>query len=230
MKIHCLTHVPFEDAACLGRWAQDRGHELAYTRLYCDESLPSVDAVDMLAVMGGPMNIYEHEAYPWLIEEKAFIRRVIDAGKKVLGVCLGAQLIADVLGGRIAANPHKEIGWYPVTLTEEGQANPVFCKLPRQMGVFHWHGDTFSIPPEAVRLAGSDACQNQAFYCRGRILGLQFHMEYSRESIEKMLTHCSDELVAAPFVGSSEAIREGCDQIPQTTEWLYTMMDAFEGL
>ncbi len=230
MKIHCLTHVPFEDAANIGRWAQDRGHVLTSTRLYCDEPLPAVDTVDMLAVMGGPMNIYEHEVYPWLIEEKAFIRRVIDAGKKVLGVCLGAQLVADVLGGRVFPNPHKEIGWYPVRLSEDGQTNPVFCKLPRQLMVFHWHGDTFSIPPEAVRLAGSDACRNQAFFCRGRILGLQFHMEYSPESIEKMLTHCSDELVAAPFISSSEAIREGYEHIQQTTQWLYTMMDALEAV
>lgn len=225
MKIQCLTHVPFEDAARIGDWAVDRGHGLTYTRLYRDDPLPDLDAFDMLAVMGGPMNIYESDAYPWLIAEKALLRHAVDAGKTVLGVCLGAQLIADVLGGRVTPNPQKEIGWHPVTLTEAGLQCPLFSGLPRQIDVFHWHGDTFSIPPKAVRLAASQACPNQAFLYRDRVLALQFHLEYSPDSIEKMLTHCSTELVKAPYINNPQTIRAGLGRIPQATQWLYAILD-----
>lgn len=226
MKIHCLMHVPFEDAARIGDWATDRGHSLTYTRLYQDEPLPALDTFDMLAVMGGPMNIYESDIYPWLIAEKAFIRQAIDAGKTVLGVCLGAQLIADVLGGPVTPNPQKEIGWHPITLTEDGLKSPLFSGLPRQMNVFHWHGDTFAIPPKAIRLAASQACPNQAFLYRDHVLALQFHLEYSPESIEKMLTHCAAELVKAPYIHNPRTIRAGYGNIPRTTEWLYAILDA----
>lgn len=227
MKLHCLAHVPFEDAANIGLWAQDRGHTLAYTRFFRGDPLPAVDSFDMLAIMGGLMNIYEHNAYPWLVTEKAFIKQAIDAGKKVIGICLGAQLIADCLGGEITRNPQKEIGWHRIDLTETGQKTSLFSGLPRRMDVFQWHGDTFSIPPEAIHLASNPVCANQAFLYRNHVLGLQFHLEYSRESIEKMLTHCADELVEAPYINDPEAIRAGCDKIPQTTEWLYTIMDRF---
>lgn len=227
MKIHCLAHVPFEDAANIGLWAQDRGHTLAYTHFFRDETLPAVDSFDILAIMGGLMNIYEHDAYPWLATEKAFIKQAIDAGKKVIGICLGGQLIADVLGGKVTRNPQKEIGWHRIDLTENGQKTSLLSGMPRQMDVFQWHGDTFSIPPEAVHLASNPVCTNQAFLYRNHVLGLQFHLEYSRESIEKMLAHCADELVKAPYINDPDTIRAGYDKIPQTTEWLYAIMDRF---
>src|SRR5210317_582548 len=118
MKIHCLAHVPFEDAANIGRWAKLRGHSLTYTYFFKDE---------MLAVMGGPMNVYEHDVYPWLIAEKKFIRQSIDAGKKIIGVCLGAQLLADILGGKVTANSHKEIGWHTVKQTPRAVQSNVFA-------------------------------------------------------------------------------------------------------
>jgi len=230
MKIHCLMHVPFEDAASIGRWAKDRGHTLNYTRFFGNELPPKPDDFDMFAVMGGPMNIYEYDAYPWLKTEKRFLSNAINAGKKILGVCLGAQLLADCLGVSITANPLKEIGWHPITLTEAGQDSQLFDGMPNQIDVFHWHGDTFSLPPGAVHLAESAACTNQAFLFESHVLGLQFHMEYTTESIEKMLTHCAEELVDAPWIQSSEVIRSGCDKIPQATQYLYTLLDAFTAL
>ena len=98
MEIHCLAQVPFEDAANIDRWAGDRGHSLSYTHFFRNESLPQIGSFDMLAIMGGSMNIYEHKAYPWLVTEKVFIQKAMEAGKKVIGVCLGGQLIADALG------------------------------------------------------------------------------------------------------------------------------------
>ncbi|MBC8378467.1 MAG: type 1 glutamine amidotransferase [Planctomycetes bacterium] len=227
MEIHCLTHVPFEDAANIGRWAKDRGHSLSYTYLFRNKALPQIESFDMLAIMGGLMNVYEYDAYPWLVSEKVFIQKAINAGKKIIGVCLGGQLIADVLGGNVMPNREKEIGWYPITLTEEGQTSRIFSGLPKVMDVFQWHGDTFSTPPGAIHLATSSACENQAFlYGRG-VLGLQFHLEYSQESIEKMLTHCANEIVPAPYINTVDVIRKKYDKIPATTEWLYILLDNF---
>jgi GMP synthase-like glutamine amidotransferase len=123
-----------------------------------------MDSFDFLAVMGGTMNIYEHDEHPWLIDEKRFIRQAIDAGKKVLGVCLGGQLIADVLGGPVTKNAFREIGWHCVQLTPQARELPLLeSSSTGELMVFQWHGDTFAIPPGAVCLASSRGCANQAF-------------------------------------------------------------------
>ena len=230
MNIHCLAHVPFEDAANIGVWAADRGHKINYTRFFNGDALPAIDSFDMLAVMGGLMNIYEHDDYPWLVDEKHFLKQAIDAGKKIIGVCLGAQLIADVLGGKVTRNPHKEIGWHSISLTDAGRQCPLFKDMPAVLDIFQWHGDTFALPPEAVLLAENTTCSNQAFLYKNNVLALQFHMEYSRESIEKMLTHCADELVDAPYIQTPEAIRAGYDKITPATERLYQILDTFTAL
>ena len=230
MKIHCLAHVPFEDAANIGQWAQLRGYPLSYTHFFKDGTLPTLESFDVLAIMGGLMNVYEHDQYPWLVAEKAFIRRAIDAGKKIIGVCLGGQLLADVLGGTVTANAYKEIGWHTIKQTPQATQSKAFSALPTEMMVFQWHGDTFSLPPGAVHLASSNACENQAFQYGDTILGLQFHMEYSEESIEKMLTNCAHELVEAPYINTPDQIRNGYGNIAQNTDWLYTLLDAFIGL
>lgn len=228
MRIHSLMHVPFEDAASIGVWAQERGHSLNYTHLYHGQTLPPLESFEMLAIMGGLMNINEHRNYPWLAEEKAFIKKAIEAGKKVIGVCLGGQLIADVLGGKVVQNPNIEIGWFPVTLNENAKQSPFFKTLPQTLDAFHWHGDTFSIPPGAVHLASSDGCANQAFQYGDNVLGLQFHMEYSAESIDKMLIHCADEMTDAPFIQDAETIRAGYEKIPTITSFLFNVLDAFK--
>ena len=157
MNIHYLQHVPFEDAANIAVWRRERGHALSCTRMDLGEPLPDPAAIDWLVVMGGPMNVDEHDAYPWLVREKEFIRRVIDRGTRVLGVCLGGQLISTVLGGRVTPNRQKEIGWFPIDFTDEAADHPVFGQFPRQCSAFHWHGDTFSIPPGASGLRRAKA-------------------------------------------------------------------------
>ena len=227
MNTHCLTHVSFEDAANIGESAKLREHSLRYTHLYRNEPLPTIESFDMLAIMGGPMNIYEYDLYPWLAAEKEFIRNAIDANKKVIGVCLGAQLIADVLSGTITANAHKEIGWHLIERTEQADQLKSFSAMPKKMTVFHWHGDTFTIPHNAIRIAHSEACENQAFQYGNNVLALQFHMEYLQESIEKMLTHCGNELVKTPYIQTAEQIHNGYENIPKNTAWLYTLLAAF---
>jgi GMP synthase (glutamine-hydrolysing) len=227
MKIHCLTHVPFEDAANIQTWADNRGHTLHYTHLYNHESLPDITDFDFLAIMGGPMNIYEHDAYPWLEMEKQFIGRAVEAGKKVLGVCLGGQLIADVLGGKVTKNQSPEIGWHPIQLTPEARQLPLLAGFPEELTVFHWHGDTFAIPHTAIHLASSKACPNQAFLYGSTVLGLQFHLEYSEDSIRAMLTDCQNELIPSPYVQSAEQIQQNLSAAPTVQGYLNRLLDQF---
>ncbi|HWI54820.1 MAG TPA: type 1 glutamine amidotransferase, partial [Desulfobacteria bacterium] len=189
----------FEDLANIMVWAEEKGHSVSSTKLYGNDTLPSIVQFDWLIVMGGPMNIYEEEEYHWMVSEKNFIKEAIQAGKIVLGICLGAQLIADVLGGKIIRNEYKEIGWFPVTKLKEAD-NSLLGPLPEQFLAFHWHGDTFEIPPGAIRLAESEACKNQAFQFGGRVLGLQFHLESSRVSIGRLAENCRDEITDGKFI------------------------------
>ena len=217
MRLHYLQHVAFEGPANIETWARAQGWEITATRLFAGESLPDPADIDWLVVMGGPMNIYEDDLYPWLAAEKKFLAQVIALGKVVLGVCLGAQLLADVLGGKVFRNAYKEIGWHPVRLTPEAAASPVFSTLPERFTAFHWHGDTFSIPPGAVLTAFSEACRAQAFEAAGgRVVGLQFHLESSPESAEILVQHCSDELIGGKFIQDHQTITsnpEGFDAI-----------------
>ncbi|MBU0677932.1 MAG: type 1 glutamine amidotransferase [Verrucomicrobia bacterium] len=200
MLLHWLQHVPFEDLGFISRWAEERGDTVTCTRLYAGDSLPDQDSFEWLVVMGGPMNIYEHDKYPWLVKEKAFLKDAIDNGKTVIGICLGAQLIADVLGAKVYPGEHKEIGWFPVEFSETA----VTKNLPQRADVFHWHGDTFDLPEGAVRFASSEACLNQGFVFGGRVLALQFHMETTRESARSLIENCANELVDAPYIQTAE--------------------------
>ncbi|MEM8598723.1 MAG: type 1 glutamine amidotransferase, partial [Bacteroidota bacterium] len=197
MRLYVLQHVPFEGPAYVATWAQSRGHTLSTAHLYNGVSLPSPGAFDGLVVMGGPMNIYEEDRYPWLANEKAFIRGTIDDGKPVVGVCLGAQLIADVLGSRVVPVGQKEIGWFPLSLTPEGRAHPMFAQAPASFPVFHWHGETFALPAGAVHLARTPLCETQVYLWGDRVLGLQCHFEMTPESIGTIMAGCGDELAKA---------------------------------
>lgn len=226
MRFHWLGHVPFEDAANIGHWAIEHGYELTQTRLYAGEPLPQIEQIDTLAVMGGPMNVYQRRDYPWLVQEKRFIEQAIDAGIPTIGVCLGAQLIADVLGAKVTQNPAIEIGWFEVELTDEADTSDITQDLPLRFTAFHWHGDSFEIPSGAVRLARNRACSNQAFLYENRVLALQFHLEYSVQSIEKMLVHCADELVEGPFIQGRDQITAGLTNVPATQKLMENLLNA----
>ncbi|MCM8812375.1 MAG: type 1 glutamine amidotransferase [Candidatus Omnitrophica bacterium] len=152
MRIHYLEHVPHEGLGYIRRWARTRNYAVTKTRLYAHDIFPALNDFDWLVIMGGPMNADEEYVYPWLAAEKEFIGRAINAGKIVLGICLGAQLIARVLGAAVKKNRTPEIGWFPITLTK-GAADAVFFQgLPQVVPVLHWHGDTFAIPAAAMHL------------------------------------------------------------------------------
>lgn len=228
MNIHYLQHVPFEGLAGIETWAAARGHRLAATRLHAGESFPPPDSFDWLVVMGGPMNIYEEAEFPWLAAEKRFIGSAIETGKVALGVCLGAQLIADVLGGPVTRNVHKEIGWFPVRKTAAASRSRVFEALPEEMEAFHWHGDTFAIPPGALHVARSAACENQAFIYDERVVGLQLHLETTPESARLLARHGADELVAGPFIQTAEAMLADERRFTRINEVMWKLLDRLQ--
>jgi GMP synthase-like glutamine amidotransferase len=227
MRIHYLQHVPFEDLANIESWAMSRGHDLSRTLLFSNEAFPDPSVFDWLIIMGGPMNIYEEDRYPWLAGEKEFISQAISRGKIVLGICLGAQLMSDVLGGKVTGNMYREIGWFPVSLTGDGKASAVFSALPERFIALHWHGDTFSIPPGAVRTAESAACLNQAFVL-GRAIGLQFHLESSQDSIDHLLENCACELTGGPYVQKPQELAAPPERFAQIRELMARFLDRIE--
>lgn len=198
MNIHVFQHVPYEPLNDIEPWIHARGHRLTTTRFFAGEPIPAPDDVDWLIVMGGPMSVHEHRLHPWLQEEKAFLRQMIDRQRRVLGICLGAQLLADVLGARVYQNGEKEIGWYPIRL--QPPALPLFGSSASSFEVFHWHGDTFELPVGATWLAESAACRHQAFSLGPHIVGLQFHLEMNPLAISALLAECRGDLAPGRYV------------------------------
>lgn len=213
MRMHCLYHVPFEDAAAIGDWAAAHGLVVSSGGYYAGDAPPPVEEVDWLVVMGGPMSTYDEHLHSWLHEEKTYIKAAIGQGKRVLGVCLGAQLVAETLGAVVGPNVYKEIGWLPVTLDKDAAARPLLAGAPSQFMAFHWHGDTFSTPPGAIPLGRSAGCVNQGFLYGDRVLGLQFHLESTPQSIEALIAHCAGDIVPGPFVQPPDVMRGGMGHI-----------------
>lgn len=205
MKAHYLQHVPFEGLGSIEGWLKSVGAEVTVTRLFDDPRLPEVDNLDLLIIMGGPMSVNDETGFPWLVAEKEFIREAIEKDKAVIGICLGAQLIANAMGAGVRPNEEKEIGWFLVAGETTDSAGELFS-FPEELPVFHWHGETFDLPAGAVRLARSAACENQAFQLGRRVIGMQFHLETTPESARDIVHHCGDELQPSRYVQSEAEI------------------------
>lgn len=157
------------------------------------------------------MNVAETQKYPWLVGEKKLIEQALNLDKKIVGICLGAQLIANVMGAEVKRNEHKEIGWHQVILDPNILEHRLFSAFPSRFSTFHWHGDTFSIPGGAERIGSSAACPNQGFVYGDHVVALQFHPEITKMSIENLLANCADELIDAPFIQNSDDIRSDAE-------------------
>lgn len=217
MRYHCLQHVSFETPGLLVGLIREKGHLLRTTELFRGEPLPTADDFDGLIIMGGPMSIHDEDVHPWLRAEKALIAAAIREGKKVFGICLGAQLIAAVLGARVYPNPQKEIGFWPLRWTGAGGVGA------EETLVFHWHGETFDLPAGAILLASTPACVNQAFRLGDRVLGIQFHPEVTPEIIRAMIGNEGWELVDAPYIQGAEKMLEWAGVPPEltlVTDWI----------
>jgi GMP synthase-like glutamine amidotransferase len=208
MNVHYLQHVPFEGLGYIETWLKEKECFISSTRFYeTGYDLPAVEAIDVLIIMGGPMGVYDVGQYPWLLEEKQFITDYIQSGKKVLGICLGAQLLADNLGAKVYGAPYKEIGWFPVKPTEESKQLAWFYDLFKdQPRVFHWHGDQFEIPHGSLNLLSSEANNNQAFSYGDHVIGLQFHLEVTQDTLSEMLENGASELTGAPYIQKAAEI------------------------
>ena len=202
MKIVWLQHESFEGPGYIRAWADTHGHEITGVMAFEREPLPNLDSFDLLVVMGGPMSVHDDELFPWIMNEKRFLRDAIVAGKSVLGICLGAQLLADALGAGVRKNLYREIGWFDVRLSGAGKKTRLGKLLPEEFRAFHWHGDTFDVPAGAIHLGSSHACANQGFVWAERVVGLQFHNEVTEDSIRDLSGACMDEIDGSLFVQS----------------------------
>ncbi len=225
MNIHILQHVPFEGPGSIEEWALTNGHTISTSRFYTQEQFPSLQRFDMLVVMGGPMSVHDEHLYSWLKGEKWFIKQVIEAGKPVLGICLGAQLIAEVLGGEVVPGEVKEIGWFPIEQDKAFSQHPLGQLLPQQMTVFHWHGETFTLPQGAQRIASSKVCENQGFIYGDRVIALQFHLEVTPFSVQSIVEHCANELVEAPYIQRTEEILDNAAHYRDSNRFLADILE-----
>jgi len=224
MQAHYFQHVPFEGLGSIEDWLNKKGYQIRSTQFYQQDTLPKIDEVDFLVVMGGPMSVNDEARYPWLTAEKQFIRQFIATGKPVLGICLGAQLIASAMGARVYPNNEKEIGWWPIQAVANENASAL--KLAETAMVFHWHGETFDLPEGAERIAESYGCRNQAFQLGKSVIGLQFHLETTEASAQAIVENCADELVPAPYVQSeSEILSAGLPKYQSINQLMNTVLD-----
>jgi len=225
MHIHILQHVPFESPACISDWCGRVGFIPTLIHMYEGDALPAVNDIDILIILGGPMSVTDTADYPWLNDELSFIRECIDADKTVLGICLGAQMIASCLGGSISVNPDKEVGWFNVRRDAGLASHPLVHFLPENFDAFHWHGETFSLPDGAVALASSEACANQGFVYHDKVIALQFHLETSFGAAGLLIKNCHDDLEAGPYSQSEEDILASPDRFIQAQQRMYHLLD-----
>lgn len=230
MKIHYLQHVPFEGLGSMELHLRALGHELTGTLLYLDSIFPEPADIDWLIVMGGPMGVYDEAVYPWLKIEKEFIRDFIASGKRVLGICLGAQLLADVLGARVYRNAQREIGWFPVRRMPGNSTSALFAVFPAEAEVFHWHGDTFDLPGAATLLASSEACRNQGFILHNQVLALQFHLETTPQTAAELIAHCGDELDGSRYVQDAALLLVEPQRFATINRIMADVLDTFAAL
>ncbi|MDD4972627.1 MAG: type 1 glutamine amidotransferase [Paludibacter sp.] len=230
-KIHCFQHVAFEDLGCISHWIDQNNHLLTCTKFYENHSIPEPEEYDWLIIMGGPMGIYDEKEYPWLEKEKKAIKEAIENNKIVLGICLGSQLIADALGEKVYRNPEKEIGWFDIHLTEQAKTDSLFGENSAEhMMVFHWHGDTYHLPEKSKHLAYSTCCTNQAFLYKNNVLGLQFHLEVTEESIGNMVLNGGNELTGGKYIQSGSDILAQTKYIEANNKTMFGILNILNPL
>lgn len=226
MKIHFIQNDPIVLPANAGEWARERNHTVEITRTFKGERLPDRSDFDLAIILGGRMGAYEEEKYPWLIDIKEWAKAVIEADKYVLGICLGAQIISDALGGSVFPHDHPEVGWFSVDFAREATNHPLLTGLEPPAQFYEFHFDAFELPPGAKLLASSPTCEGQMFAVGSRVLGVQFHPEFNAKSIQDALNHTADsDLINHCSEHPTEMVDE--QKIESSKAWLYTLLDRY---
>lgn len=192
MKIHYFQHTPFENTRLIKEWAHENQCEISGTRIHKNDPLPDPDSFDLLISLGGPQNILEISKYPYLKNEINYITDLQNENKKILGICLGAQLISTALGCPPETSPHKEVGIFPVSLNDNASTDPIFKSFPRQFQAIHWHYRMPGLPTGATILGQTPGCPRQIIKFKDNVYGIQFHLEIVKESLQEMFRFCGD--------------------------------------
>ncbi len=199
IRTHFIQHVAFENPGYILSWARKNEHDCTFSILTERDPVPVSSDFDLLVVMGGPMSANDDGTLKWMKAEKQLISRCFDEQKPMIGICLGSQIMASVLGSKVYRGREKEIGWFPIRAAADIQQSDFLPHLPSEQMVFHWHGETFDLPSGARLLASTDNCPNQAFEYGGHALGLQFHMEVTPQNVDAMWEVCGEEISEGPF-------------------------------
>lgn len=228
-RVHWIQHVPYEGLGGIASWLAAREAVVERTAAYEAARFPAPDAFDILIVLGGPMGAFDDAKHPWLGYERAAIRAAVETDKLVLGICLGAQLIAAGLGASVRRSRAPEIGWFPVEPTTEAAATPFADAFGDPFDAFHWHYDTFDLPADAVRLAYSEACPHQAFSIGDRVLALQFHPEMTLEEARAIQEHDAPMLPRGPWVQPADEMLARPERFDTAHAWLTELLDRWLG-
>ena len=223
MKILIFKHIPGEPAGHAEQWAEERGHEYTYYYWGQDQETAPLPEFDLLIIMGGKMGAYEEDMHPWLRTEKQIIRKTIASGKKVLGICLGAQLIASALGASVYKNRHPEIGFHEIKAVD--QASPLLKTPVTGSRYFQWHGDTFDLPVGACLIATSDQIKNQAFTFNDNVIALQFHPEMDEKIVEGLLDSEHHRMEPSPWLQSKKEITDQFPLVSDGRKLLFRLLD-----
>jgi GMP synthase-like glutamine amidotransferase len=210
MNVLIVKHVEIEGPGLIEDCLKQGKAPYQILNLESNVHLPKLDDLTHIVLLGGPMNVYEEDRYPFLKYEDLFIKEAAQRGKRILGICLGAQLIAKALGGKVYKASGKEIGWYDLSLTEEGARDPLFSPFPKTFSVFQWHEDTFDLPNASKLLVTSNPIHHQAFRYGENAYGLQFHMEVTEETIQDWVKEYETELEAGarPRFSKEEILKD----------------------
>ena len=210
MEILVFQHHPLEGLGTIQHWLDNHQASITYHKFFEDHSIPNIDDYDGLIIMGGPMSVNDEDEHPWITDAVKTIKRAIDGNKKVLGICLGAQLIAKSLGAIVKPNQHREIGLHPISPVKT--SNTDVFNFPNPLNVIHWHSQTFDIPINANHIAQSKACSNQGFQIGKNVIGLQFHLELDKDSLKSLVQEFKDQLIQDQYVHNEGRINSITDE------------------